>query len=243
MAFFVDSKPAREPFLRAPNSVITLIAVLVVAHVARVFAPVALSERILNDYVLNPARYSARFLQAHHADPGSLVDRVLPFFTYMLLHADTAHIAINCVWLLAFGPVVARRFGGAAFVLFFTLCGLAAGAFYVALNWGDDVGVIGASGAISGLMGAAIRMMRIRQPYLNVATLPLVPILSRQVLGFSAVWLAVNLVTGVLGIGLTGQFQAVAWEAHMGGYLAGLILAGIFEPLAGPTARQARGSA
>ena len=119
------------------------------------------------------------------------------FFSHMLLHANTMHIAINCVWLLAFGPVVARRFGGFAFLVFFALCGVAGALFYVALNWGDTVGVIGASGAISGLMGAAIRMMRMRQPYLNAAHLPLVPILSSQVLGFSAVWLAVNLLTGI----------------------------------------------
>jgi|SRR6185295_10368433 len=243
MAFFVESKPAREPFLRAPNSVVGLIAVLVAAHLGRVFAPGPWSDRLLNDFALNPARYSVQFLQAHHADPGSLLDRILPFFGYMLLHADTMHIAINCVWLLAFGPVVARRFGAAAFVLFFALCGLAGGLFYVALNWGQDAAAIGASGAISGLMGGAIRMMRIRQPYLNVATLPLVPIFSQQVLGFSAVWLAVNLVTGLVGVGLGGQFQAVAWEDHMGGYLAGLILAGIFESFAGPVARQARRSA
>ncbi len=241
MAFFVETKPAREPFLRAPMSVFGLIAVLVAAHVARVLAPAALSERLLNDYSLNPARYSAQFLQLHHADPGSLPDRILPFFGYMLLHADTAHIAVNSLWLLAFGPVVARRFGGVAFILFFTLCGLAGGACYVALNWGQDASVIGASGAISGLMGAAIRMMRIRQPYLNAATLPLVPTFSSQVLGFTAVWLAVNLVTGVAGLGLAGQYQAIAWQDHMGGYLAGLLLAGLFEPWFGLAAKRPPG--
>lgn len=237
MAFFVESKPAREPFLRAPSSVLGLIAVLVMAHVARVMAPAAVSDRVLNDYALNPARYSAQFLAAHHADPGSLLDRIVPFFGHMLLHADTTHIAVNSLWLLAFGPVVARRFGGPAFILFFTLCGLAGGAFYVAFNWGQDASVIGASGGISGLMGGAIRMMRLRQPYLNAATLPLLPIFSSQVLGFTAVWLGVNLVTGVIGLGMTAQYQAIAWQDHMGGYLAGLVLAGLFEPWFGLAAR------
>ena len=158
----------------------------------------------------------------------------------MLLHADTMHIAINSVWLLAFGPVVARRFGGPAFLLFFTLCGLSGAACYLAFNWGAEVGVIGASGAISGLMGAAIRMMHIRQPYLNVATLRLVPLFSSQVLGFTAVWLVVNLLTGLVGVGLTGQLQSIAWEDHMGGYLAGLLLAGLFERFVGLEARQRR---
>ena len=129
MAFFLDAKPARQPFLRAPASVIGLIGVLVAAHIARVLAPAALSDRILNDYALDPIRYHA------HAT-GSFADRVLPLFGYMFLHANTMHITINCVWLLAFGPLVARRFGGAAFVLFFLLCGLAGAVCYVAINWG-----------------------------------------------------------------------------------------------------------
>ena len=236
MAFFLDAKPARQPFLRAPASVIGLIGVLVAAHIARVLAPAALSDRILNDYALDPIRY-------HAYATGSFADRVLPLFGYMFLHANTMHITINCVWLLAFGPLVARRFGGAAFILFFLLCGLAGAVCYVAINWGLDVGVIGASGAISGLMGAAIRMMNIRQPYLNVATLPLVPIFSSQVLGFSGVWLAINLVTGITGLGVAGQIESVAWEDHMGGYLAGLLLVGIFDRVLGRGAAKARSGA
>jgi membrane associated rhomboid family serine protease len=233
MAFFVESRPAREPFIRAPAVVVGLIAVLVAAHLARVFAPIALSERMLSEYALNPASYSA-----HLPDAVSLLDRVLPFFTHMLLHADAMHITINCVWLLAFGPVVARRFGAGVFLTFFVLCGLGGAACYVAINWGIDAPVIGASGAISGLMGGAIRMMRIRQPYLNAATLQLVPLFSAQVLGFSAVWLAVNVVTGLVGVGLNGEYQAIAWQDHMGGYLAGLLLASAFEPYFGLAARQ-----
>lgn len=231
MAFFVEGKPARQPFLRAPASVLGLIGVLVAAHVLRVLAPPAVAEQVLNDYALDPARYSG------HAAAGVLAN-VLPLFTHMLLHANATHLAVNSVWLLVFGPIVARRYGGGAFVVFFVLCGLAGAAFFIALNWGDDVGVIGASGAISGLMGGAIRMMRLRQPYLNVATMPLLPIWSSQVLGFSAVWLAINLVTGLTGLGTGGQIEPVAWQDHMGGYLAGLVLAGPFEALFGLSARQ-----
>ena len=231
MVFFVEGKPARQPFLRAPASVLGLIAVLIAAHVMRVLAPAALAERILNEYALDPARYSSV--------TSSWLDKLTPLFSHMLLHANTTHIAVNCVWLLAFGPVVARRFGGAPFIAFFVLCGVAGAIFFVLLNWGADVGVIGASGAISGLMGAAIRMIRLRQPYLNVATLPLQPIMSSQVLGFSAVWLAVNLVTGMTGLGTGGaSIEPVAWQVHMGGYLAGLVLAGVFEPFFGLAERQ-----
>jgi membrane associated rhomboid family serine protease len=216
MAFFVEGKPARQPILRAPGSVIGLIGALVVAHVARVLAPPAVSDRILNDYALVPARYAVQSATAHGAG-SSLREQLVGLFSHMFLHANTMHIAVNCVWLLAFGPVVARRFGGIAFLLFFALCGLSGALLYIALNWGDPIGVIGASGAISGLMGAAIRMMRLRQPQLDAAHLPLVPILSSQVLGFSAVWLAINLLTGILGLAATGQIEPIAWQDHMGG--------------------------
>jgi membrane associated rhomboid family serine protease len=230
MAFFVEGKPARQPILRAPASVISLIGVLVVAHVARVLAPPAVSERILNDYALVPARYAIQSASAYGAG-SSLSNQLIGLFSHMLLHANAMHIAVNCVWLLAFGPVVARRFGAAAFFVFFALCGLAGALFYIALNWGDTVGVIGASGAISGLMGAGIRMMRLRQPQLDAGNVPLMPIFSSQVLGFSAIWLAVNLLTGLFGFATTGQIEPVAWQDHMGGYLAGLLLAGLFDRL------------
>ena len=226
MAFFQDARSTRQPFLRAPASVLGLIGVLIAAHVGRVLAPASVSDWILNNLALDPVRYSL------HA-PETIVDRILPLFGYMFLHANATHIAVNCVWLLAFGPIVARRFGGVAFVLFFLLCGLAGALCYVAINWGLDVGVIGASGAISGLMGAAIRMMNLRQPYLNIAPLPLLPIFSSQVLGFTGVWLVVNLITGIMGLGLNGQIASVAWEDHMGGYIAGLFLAGVFDRLVG----------
>jgi len=236
MAFFVEGKSARQPFLRAPASVIALIGVLIAAHVARVLAPSALSERILNDYALVPARYAA----SGHGAGASLGEQLIGLVSHMLLHANTMHIAVNCVWLLAFGPVVARRFGNIAFFVFFTLCGVAGGLFYIALNWGDTVGVIGASGAISGLMGAGIRMMQLRQPHLNAANLPLVPIFSSQILGFSAVWLALNLLTGIFGFATTGQIEPIAWQDHMGGYLTGLVLAGLFDRLFHPAERHLR---
>jgi len=226
MAFFQDARSTHQPFLRAPASVLGLIGVLIATHVGRVLAPASVSDWILNNLALDPIRY--RF-----DAPVTIVGRILPLFGYIFLHANATHIAVNCVWLLAFGPIVARRFGSVAFVLFFLLCGLAGALCYVAINWGLDVGVIGASGAISGLMGAAIRMMNVRQPYLNIATLPLLPIFSSQVLGFTGVWLVVNLITGIMGLGLNGQIASVAWEDHMGGYIAGLFLAGVFDRLVG----------
>ncbi|MBV9420239.1 MAG: rhomboid family intramembrane serine protease [Alphaproteobacteria bacterium] len=234
MAYFQEARPTNPPAFNAPASVLILIAVLVGAHVVRTLLPAHTSEEILYTYALDASVYFR---------PASWFQRVVPPFTHMFLHGGYFHLAVNCVWLLAFGPVVARRFGGPVFLLFFVLCGLAGAAAFVLLAWGDVVGAIGASGAISGLMGGAIRMMRINQPYLNVATLPLEPLFSRPVVMFSAVWLAINFVTGIFVIGAMGTVEAIAWQDHMGGYIAGLLLAGPFEQAFGLAAKQRRPTA
>ncbi|MBL6853675.1 MAG: rhomboid family intramembrane serine protease, partial [Alphaproteobacteria bacterium] len=105
-----------------------------------------------------------------------------------------------------------------------------AGAFlFVAMEWGVAVGAVGASGAISGLMGAAIRMMDIRNPYLNPLDMPLQPLFSRQVLMFSVAFLLLNLLSGAFGFLFVGPGTEIAWQAHVGGYLAGVLLAGPFD--------------
>jgi membrane associated rhomboid family serine protease len=220
---------------------VTLIAVLAAAHAARVLSPNP--DRIVEDYALVPVLYSGAALKALGVAAPGLLDRIVPLFSSIFLHANVTHLAVNCLWLLVFGPVIARRFGAVAFFVFFLLCGLAGSAAFVALNWGQSVGAIGASGAISGLMGGAIRMMDIRQPYLNVAALPLQPLYSRQVLTFTAIWMVVNFVAGYFAIGTFGAVQAIAWQDHMGGYIAGLLLAGPFEYFVGPAAKVRRAGA
>ncbi len=95
---------------------VVLIGVLVVAHVARVLAPAAVQDAILNDYALDPVVYSAKALAALGAATPSLFARLVPPFSYTFLHANFTHLAFNCLWLLVFGPVVARRYGAPAFL-------------------------------------------------------------------------------------------------------------------------------
>jgi membrane associated rhomboid family serine protease len=148
----------------------------------------------------------------------------------MFLHADFVHLAVNCVWLLAFGPIVARRYRTVLFLLFFAVCGVAGAATYLAFDWGSPAGVIGASGAISGLMAAGIRMY----PWPgSPPARPMAPIFSSPVLLFTGFWLGTNLLFGILGLGAGGEIQQIAWQAHLGGYFVGLALAGRFEALHG----------
>jgi membrane associated rhomboid family serine protease len=150
-------------------------------------------------------------------------------FTAMFLHASWPHVLMNAVAALAFGPPVARLFGGGprgalAFFAFYLVCGLLAGLGYAAVDF-NNVGAVGASGAISGLVGAAARII---QGHGRVG-----PIFGSTVLAMTAGWMFANYVLGVSGLtpGATGM--PVAWQAHLFGYLAGALLVGPFARLAG----------
>jgi membrane associated rhomboid family serine protease len=191
---------------------------------------------MINQFAFIPARYSPAFLAAHNADPGGWLAQGVPFVSYMALHNDMTHLIINSLWLLAFGPIVARRFGGFLFLLFFLACGVAGALTHLAFNWGSLVPVIGASGAISGLMAAGLRLLPSQAPWARGGAEEMAPIFSRQILAFTAIWMAINLVAGLTGLGVGGETGQIAWQAHLGGYLAGLFLAGPFDRLK-PAAR------
>lgn len=228
---FLQSDPSRQPVFQAPAVVLWLIGALAAAHGARGLVSDARSQGLVLEYALIPARYSQAYLESRMGDPGTIWERMVPFVSHMALHSDITHLVINCLWLLAFGPIVARRFGAALFLIFFALCGIAGAAFYVALNWGSDVPVVGASGAISGLMGAAIRMMpgRIAPWMVGANEVPLQPLFSRPILMFSAVYTGINLLLALVNFGPGAG--PIAWQAHLGGYVAGLVLCGFFDLL------------
>jgi membrane associated rhomboid family serine protease len=151
---------------------------------------------------------------------------VVTLISYIFLHSGWAHFLTNGASALAFGPPVARMLGTRGrgpvlFFVFFLLCGVIAGFGYCLLHWNSDTIVIGASGAISGLWGAASRMMGGRGT--------LAPAFSRQVLTQGVAFTIVNVVAGLAGV-----FSAlnIAWEAHLIGYLAGLLFIGPFARLA-----------
>jgi membrane associated rhomboid family serine protease len=232
MAFLAPHSP-RQPIFRAPLVVLVLIALLVGLHVARTLLPPEQSKALISRFAFIPARLSPDFLSQHGINLFRLGP---PFLTYMVLHNDYTHLAVNCLWLLAFGPIVARRFGAVLFLLFFTICGVLAVLTYLALNWGSPDPVIGASGAISGLMAAGIRLLPTERPSWAAedgppSEAPMLPLLSRQMLLFTLVWAALNIVAGFTGLGMAGEVGLIAWQAHLGGYAAGLILSGPFDRL------------
>ena len=243
MAFFHE--PERQPALRVPAVIVGLLLVLVAVFVVESAAPPLTLDSIIKNYAFYPARYSHAFLAAHHVAPQTFWERAIPFLSYIFLHGSLTHLVINCVWLLPFGSIVARRLGSLAFILFFLVCGAAGAAAHLVTNWGVNEATVGASGAIAGAMAMAFRIVALidaqdLQSYAAAVSgdlrthTPLAPILSSRILVWSIVWLLINLVVGVTGIGAgpgSGP-QLIAWQAHMGGYIAGLLLAGPFDALA-----------
>lgn len=230
MAFLAPHSP-RQPIFRAPLVVLLLIGLLVGLHVARALLPPDQATDMVSRFAFIPARFGPGFLSRHGID---LLALGSSFVTYMALHGSYTHLAVNCLWLFAFGPIVARRFGAVLFLLFFTICGVLAAATYLALNWGSPDPVIGASGAISGLMAAGIRLLPTERPSWASddgppSEAPMLPLLSRQMLLFTLVWAALNIVAGFTGLGMAGEVGLIAWQAHLGGYAAGLFLSGPFD--------------
>ena len=224
MAFFQDNRRSREPFLNAPPTVLWLIGLLLATHVLRVFLPDGWPDIIVEKYALIPARFAEATAQGLH---GQIFDLSTTFISYMFLHGDFAHVGINSLWLLVFGPIVARRLGAARFILFFLFCGVAAAVVHLAVYWGSPMAVVGASGGISGLMGGGMRIVYGR---LYGDANGLAPILSKSILAFSAVWIIVNIISGILRLGVTDDLTLIAWVAHLGGFFAGLIMIGPFDP-------------
>lgn len=234
----------REPILNVPPVVVTVLAVLALVHAAR--------EWLLTEDVDRVLVWSMAFVPARY-DAGALTDGILPggpgaeiwtFFSYALLHADITHLGFNLVWLMAFASPVARRFGGGRFLLFFAATVAAGALAYLLAHAGAQSPMIGASAGISGMMGGAARFVfepggsldMWRRDRDNADRIPAAPLFAAlrnpRVIAFVGVWFGLNLLFGLGSVSfLIGENQSVAWEAHVGGFLAGLLLFGLFDPV------------
>jgi membrane associated rhomboid family serine protease len=146
--------------------------------------------------------------------------------TSMFLHGGFLHIASNMLYLFIFGDNVEDRLGHAAFLVFYFLCGIAAGLTHIALNAGSDVPSVGASGAIAGVLAGYLRLF----PRAQVRTLIFVGpfiLVPRIAAAFLIIfWFITQLLSGITAFGApTAQSEGgVAVWAHVGGFVAGLVL-------------------
>jgi membrane associated rhomboid family serine protease len=234
-------KPS-EPIFNIPTVLVALIAVLVLLHAGREWL---LSPEDADDFLLTfaflPARYDG--LVASGQIPDGLGPQIWTFFTYALIHADWLHLGVNTLWLLPFGTAVARRVGAVRFLLLFAVTAAAGAVMYLVAYNDPRAVMIGASGSVSGLMAAATRFAfqsggpletwrRADDATYQIPAPPLlVALRNPRIFIFLAVWFGLNLVFGVGGSIVPGASQEIAWQTHIGGFLAGLLLFPLFDPV------------
>jgi membrane associated rhomboid family serine protease len=151
--------------------------------------------------------------------------------TMMFVHGGWVHALMNAAFALAFGAPVARLLGlngrgGGIFCLFYLACGVLSGLGFAVIHPDGTQAVVGASGAISGLMGGAARIMD--SPRGEVG-----PMFGPRVISLGLGWLIVNLIMAVTGSLLSAGMGAIAWEAHLIGFAVGVLLIGPFARWAG----------
>lgn len=232
----------REPLFNIPPVIVAVLAVLAFIHAFRTLVLTNDQDtEFLLAFAFIPARYDTSVVLGG-ALPGGTAAEIWSFVTYSLIHADWIHFGVNAVWLLAFGSAVARRFEAWRFLGFYAVTAAAGAAMHLATHAGEPYPMIGASAAISGTMAAAMRFAFQRGGPLNfwrsgddaeyrVPALPLSGVLrDPRVLAFLAVWFGINLLFGLGSLPITGGDQPVAWQAHIGGFLAGLLLFSWFDP-------------
>jgi membrane associated rhomboid family serine protease len=153
----------------------------------------------------------------------------LPFwttlFTSMFLHGGWAHLGGNMLYLWIFGDNLEHVMGRVRFLLFYFVCGVAAAFAHIAFNAGSNVPTVGASGAISGILGGYMLMF----PQNRVRVLTRGGVTAVPAFVMLGMWIVIQLVSGFGAIADTAQSGGgVAFMAHVGGFVAGLILVKFF---------------
>jgi membrane associated rhomboid family serine protease len=228
-----------------PPAVVATVVVLALVHALRTLVLTdAEDTRFLLTFAFIPARYDLD-LMAGGSFPGGFAADLWTFFTYAFIHADLLHIGLNVAWLLPFGTALARRFGTWRYAAFMLVVA-AAGAFAHLLSHpGAMVPMIGASAAISGAMAGALRFVfqqggplglwrgeRNGDAYRVPAASLLTTMRDPRFLIFLGVWIGLNALFGLGSVSIgEGAGHEIAWQAHIGGFLAGLVLFNAFDPV------------
>ena len=213
---------------QAPGVVIWLLGIFVAVFGAMAFLPPQVLLAVLDGFAFIPARFTGVEWTQLSTDPNQIF-AITPVLTYAFLHGDLLHLLLNCLWFLAFGTPVARRLGGFAFLIFCAVTAILAALAYWVLHLSSEIPMVGASGTISGLMGGAVRFMFLDPRGTWGREGGLMPLTSQPVIAFSIMWVVINVVMGVGGVGTSSPEQSIAWEAHLGGYFAGLLLFSWFD--------------
>ena len=165
-------------------------------------------------YAMVPSRISGWF-----GGHGSFELAFLPLFTSMFLHSGFPHLLGNMLFLWIFGDNVEAAFGHVRYLLFYFFCGIGAGLVHVAFNYHSHIPALGASGAISGVLGAYI----VLEPRNRILTLILIFLIRVPAVVVLGVWFAMQFLSGISSLGTSVNGGVAVW-AHIGGFLIGVLV-------------------
>jgi membrane associated rhomboid family serine protease len=196
-----------------------LIAANVAAFLLELSQP---SEKALQAFITAWGVVPREYSTAHDIAP--LIP--LPFWstlvTSMFLHGGWMHLGGNMLYLWIFGDNLNKVMGHVRYFLFYLVCGLAAGLAHIAFNSGSNVPTVGASGAISGVLGGYMLLF----PRNRVRVMSRGGIMAVPAYVMLGLWILIQIVSGAMGQG--GEGGGVAFMAHVGGFVAGLVLVKLF---------------
>jgi membrane associated rhomboid family serine protease len=214
--------PLKVDILRTRAAIVNVFLILlnVLVFLYEVSLPPRVGEAFVYTFGMIPARTEMLF----SAQGITLSQAFLPMVTSMFLHGGWMHLLGNMLFLWVFGGAVEDALGHFQYLIFYFISGIGAAVVHTIFNWGSQVPSVGASGAISGVMGAFIVLF----PSARVATL--IPALflfftiripAFLMLGY---WFFLQIFSGLASLGVGGQQGGVAWWAHVGGFILGALL-------------------
>jgi membrane associated rhomboid family serine protease len=173
-------------------------------------------------YAFRPAELFGRAL---FQEPLHVVETL---FGSMFLHGGYLHIGMNMLFLWVFGDNVEDRMGHLRYLFFYLACGLLAGLVHALFNMTSDIPTVGASGAISGVLGAYLLLFPRARLTVFVPFLWFFGLMELQALPFIILWFILQFLSGMGA--LAGQASGIAFWAHIGGFLAGIALCRVVVP-------------
>ncbi|MCS6952740.1 MAG: rhomboid family intramembrane serine protease [Bryobacterales bacterium] len=212
-----DTIPSRNP----PVTTWLLILANSIVFLFELMMPEPVLQRFFYTFGIVPARYT-------HPDWAWLANLPAndywPFLTSMFLHGGWTHILGNMWTLWIFGDNVEDRMGPVRFLLFYLVCGVLAGLVHWFTHPNSTVPTVGASGAIAGVMGAYFFMFPTARVIVFFPVLFLPVFFELPAVTYLAFWALSQVFSGTLALAVPEQVGGVAWWAHVGGFVAGVIL-------------------
>ncbi|HVA16663.1 MAG TPA: rhomboid family intramembrane serine protease [Candidatus Dormibacteraeota bacterium] len=201
----------------------TVTVALIVANFLVFFYQLTLDPRALQSFIMTYSMVPARAQLALAHSQYTLAQGFLPLVTSMFLHAGWLHIIGNMWFLWLFGPNVEDRLGHVPYLGFYLVCGLGAGIAQTVFSLGSTIPGLGASGAIAGVLGAYVVFFPSSR-ILTLVTLFFWWFFARlPAVLFIGLWFVVQFLSGIGSLG-NAQAGGVAWWAHVGGFLLGMLL-------------------